>query len=348
MIPHNFSEKLLYAATAAYSRLRRNGLNNAENIKNIVAVKWDEIGDLCYALGVFDALKSKYPGCKIQLICKPFALSLVAEHPSIDEVATDFNKLPAQIDLWLELRGTSESLFKAMRAHPRIFLDRASVRLSNKKKGGHPHETITNLQILEPLTGKLNVAEFFPKLHPSSSSQSRVENWLKEERIGKYVVFHPGARRVLRQWSPERFGEIGNYIFNRYGYQVVLIGDASEQDLLAAIQAQLPSASKVFPASMGLDGLSALLARASFYLGNESGPLCMAAVSDIPCLGLFGPGEPKVFYPPGPKSRYIHHVLDCNPCDQLQCKYPENSCMNRIQTQDVKILIDELLNDTKK
>jgi ADP-heptose:LPS heptosyltransferase len=96
-----------------------------------------------------------------------------------------------------------------------------------------------------------------------------------------------------------------------------------------------------------LRDFAALCQKARVFVGNESGPMHIAAASQIPTIGLFGPGEPPIFAPHGKKATYIHHKLECNPCDQIHCIYPENPCINRISVAEVKEKIVELLLESK-
>ena len=93
-IPHNYQEKLIYGSSFLLSRLI-NGNKSLKEIpvQNILVVKLDEIGDLCYSLHVFDALKLKYPNSKITLLCKSFCNALVEAHPSIDKIVHDLNEV---------------------------------------------------------------------------------------------------------------------------------------------------------------------------------------------------------------------------------------------------------------
>ena len=53
---------------------------------------------------------------------------------------------------------------------------------------------------------------------------------------------------------------------------------------------------------------AALCVRASLFVGNESGPLHIAAAQNTPTIALFGPGVKDVFYPKNDKS-IIHHYF---------------------------------------
>ena len=54
-----------------------------------------------------------------------------------------------------------------------------------------------------------------------------------------------------------------------------------------------------------LNTAAALLARASVFVGNDSGLGHMAAALSIPTLTLFGPGEPQRYRPWGPHARIM-------------------------------------------
>ena len=87
----------------------------------------------------------------------------------------------------------------------------------------------------------------------------------------------------------------------------------------------------------------ALSSKASLMIGNESGPMHLAAAENIPVIGLFGPGEPHVFSPFGKKTTFIHHKLECNPCGQIHCVHPELTCMQRISVEEIVQKVELIL-----
>ncbi|MFY8020043.1 MAG: glycosyltransferase family 9 protein [Bacteroidia bacterium] len=347
IIPHNYQEKLIYGGSFLLSRLiNRNKSIKDIPVQNILVVKLDEIGDLCYSLHVFDALKSKYPKAKITLLCKPFCRALVEAHPSIDFIIHDLKEFKSPCDLWLELRGNWKTLLEAFLNPPPIRLDRASIRLKNKKLGTHPHEIKTNAEIIAPLFDEEPKA--FPRLYAAQAELQNCQEWLRSKGISKFILIHPGARKELRRWNPEKFASLSNWLFKQYGYSIVFTGDISEKNLIQHIIELSGIQAFSLAGEISLGGLIAFLSKAELYIGNESGPLCMAAVSHIPSMGLFGPGEPNVFYPPGEKSRYIHHVLECNPCDQINCKHLGNTCMDRITLLEAQEQIVSLMGESNE
>ncbi|MFZ9754921.1 MAG: glycosyltransferase family 9 protein, partial [Bacteroidia bacterium] len=91
-----------------------------------------------------------------------------------------------------------------------------------------------------------------------------------------------------------------------------------------------------------------LLLQARLFVGIESGPLQLAdrasaAGSPLGILALYGPGVKDVFYPRSLRSRILHEVLPCNPCDQVHCVRPDDTCMMRISEAQVWAAVQELL-----
>ena len=84
---------------------------------------------------------------------------------------------------------------------------------------------------------------------------------------------------------------------------------------------------------------AALCDKASLFLGNESGPLHIAAAMNTPNIALFGPGVKDVFYPKNDKSIVHHYFLARGHKTQTL----ENSTIFSIQVNEVKASIDKIL-----
>ncbi len=339
----NLKEKLVYGLSMLLTRFTNRGKNLLDlSPATILVVKLDEIGDLCYSLHVFDLLKEKYPTAHITVYCKPFAGSLLLNHPAVHQTIHELNAIPAHIDLWVELRGNFKTILKAFFSKPTVRLDRATIRYKNKLLGGHPHEIVTNQQIVEPLF-ESKPAQHFPILTVGDNAQLAVQHFLKTQQIQDYVLIHPGARKALRRWKPHYFAALADWLIAEFNVKVVFIGDKSETAIIESIMV-LGSNKFISAAGIGdLTFLAALMSNAKLFVGNESGPLSIASVSEIPTVGLFGPGEPNVFYPIGKKTAYVHHVLACNPCNQVKCVSPHQTCMDLITLLEVQDKIKSVI-----
>lgn len=334
------SEQWLYFFNILVSRWVNSGKDIGRYTPSkILCVKWDEIGDMTACTHVFSLLKKRFPGSEIHVLTKKYSAALIENHPDINRVLTDINEWNSRYDFVIELRGTWRTLFRTFRYYPRIRLDRGIVRL--KHRGKQLHETLTNYEIILPVLGGLPYEK--PRLFPSENNRKKAARFLESHQISAFALIHPGARRELRRWTPAGFSEIADFLHAEKKLSVIFTGTAEEHGQIQAIIDRMKAPAIILPSDFSLLDLAALMERADLFIGNESGPLQIADVMGVPLTGLFGPGVKDVFYPQNPHARVLHHVLDCNPCDQIHCVRPENPCMNLITAEEVKSAVDMVL-----
>jgi heptosyltransferase-3 len=177
----------------------------------------------------------------------------------------------------------------------------------------------------------------------SDADLEKVQAFLSHNTIAKFAVIHAGARRVLRQWPKERFAMVAEFMKKMHGLDIVFAGTKEDEADIAEICMDLAFKTYNFTEGYSLSQFACLCSKAGIYVGNESGPLQIASAMGIPVVGLFGPGVPDIFYPQSPKSIVIHHVLQCNPCDQIHCVQPDNPCIKMISFDAVRGAVNEIL-----
>ncbi len=313
-----------------------------QTFQRILCIREDEIGDLCYSLHIFKSLKKQFPDAELTLLCKPFAISLVKNDSAIAEAISNWNDLTGNYDLIVDLRGSSKSNWYALMHLPKIRVDRGTIRYINMLKGTHPHEATTNLQVIEPLLDEKNKIQK-PELFYDADELRKAVGFLSRNNISKFAMLHIGARRELRRWPLKNYAALATYLKEQRQLEVIFCGDKGDRNSIEQIQKIIPFTTFSVAGDFSLSEFSGLVSKASLFVGNESGPLHIAAVAGIPSLGLFGPGEPLVFYPQGKRTAFLHHVLECNPCDQVHCVHPDNPCINRISIEEVKEKVEWLL-----
>lgn len=336
-------EDFVYASSIICSKwINKNKDPKGISVQSILIIKLDEIGDMVNSLHVFELLNTEYPEAKITLWCKNFIVPLVSSDIHLHKVVTTVEELENKYDVIVDLRGSFESIKVAMRSKATYRVDRGSVRFKNKFNGGQKHEVITNLQIIEPLLSKLPKDIKLKIYHPNADLEL-VNRFIEDNQLGDFVVFHCEARRALRKWNPEKFASTAKYIKANYGYDILFAGDKADRESIDYIRSKVDFITYNVAGEFTLSAFATLSSKAKLFIGNESGPLHIATASACKSIGLYGPGVPTVFYPWGLNSTYIHHVLDCNPCDQIHCVRPNNSCMDMITELEVHQKIDELL-----
>jgi ADP-heptose:LPS heptosyltransferase len=111
-------------------------------------------------------------------------------------------------------------------------------------------------------------------------------------RRGVYAVLHPFASAPEKTWPAERFVEVAR----RLGMDVVVTGTPLD-DFAPFLDFDVACGS--------LAETSALIAGASLFLGNDSGPAHMAAAHGVPAVVLFGPSDEIVWGPWRTRARVL-------------------------------------------
>jgi ADP-heptose:LPS heptosyltransferase len=96
---------------------------------------------------------------------------------------------------------------------------------------------------------------------------------------------------------------------------------------------------------------AALLKKCCLFIGNDSGPLHLAAALNVPTIGLFGPTAPRQFYPyKSIKHTFIYKNLPCSPCYRfgggVWQYFPRCSkayCMEEITIWELIFLVKQML-----
>jgi ADP-heptose:LPS heptosyltransferase len=105
-----------------------------------------------------------------------------------------------------------------------------------------------------------------------------------------YAVIHATAAAAYKTWRPEGFLAVAEYLERDRDLEPVFIGSACD-DLA-------PFGRYRIVRGAPLSEVKSLLASASMFVGNDSGPAHMAAAFGIPLVVLFGRLEHQVIWAP--------------------------------------------------
>jgi hypothetical protein len=122
--------------------------------------------------------------------------------------------------------------------------------------------------------------------------------------VNGVIVIHPGSGGRAKRWPVSRFEALSQALKER-GHQVRWI--VGEDDLHMDGQGELRAAMARWRAEVisSLDGLVDAGLGASLWIGNDSGPSHLMGMLGVPLLVLFGPTDPVVWSPVGPRVRVI-------------------------------------------
>lgn len=202
---------------------------------------------------------------------------------------------------------------------PRVEVDTRRCHLTERPNG------ILQILGLPPVSAHDLV---IPRLQPASS----------------VCVIHAGARFPGRRWPVERFAKVIDHILqNGYADTVELIGDSFDAQINARIISRCHHTQvDNLAGKLSLVDSWKRIVSANLFIGNDSGPMHMAALAGVPTLGLMGPNFPHISGPLGKNSRWLFHEFPCTGCNQRDCDYSYR-CINSIQEDEVFIVIKDMM-----
>jgi lipopolysaccharide heptosyltransferase II len=300
------------------------------------------IGDVVMISPAVRALRAHYRGARIALLAKSWVLESLQGDPVYDDLieydsAGRHAGLRGRLRLAAALRRERFDLAilfqKAFDAAALAFLagarhrvgyatDRRSFLLTRalEPPAAGTHHVEVFLGIARALGCRIE--DPFPSFHLGPADRERAAALLRDAGLSSHdplVAFHPGASKAPRAWHPERFAELGRRLAVVHGARLVLLGSAAEQDLLARISGALPPGLAFVPApGVSIKVSGGLLERCRLFVGNDSGPMHVAAALGVPTIGIFGPGTARLTGPLARDGRAVAVGRDypCSPCRQ--------------------------------
>ncbi len=344
----------------------RRGLPKDFNPKRILVVKLDHLGDVLLATPVFSNLRQAYPNAELHALTGVWSRVILENHPDVNKVLT-YNspafcrydqptsfkgtfQLYRQIrqqkyDLLVELRGDWRfAWFALLRVTPRR-LSRASLQIANKLRLAQfsgKHETVRNLDVLE------RVGIPTPIQNTTFSVTNEDEKWASNFLVGQQIrtdrpliAIHPGSPIRLKRWHPDRYAELSDWLIAQKRAEILFVGVKDEILIITEIQGMMQGKSTNIAGKTSIPQLASILHKCTVFIGNDSGPMHIAASVGTQTLGLYGPGDPERFGPVGHKCQTIRKKSDCPPCSGEVCRFGSEGCMSKIHVADVIQILEE-------
>jgi heptosyltransferase-2 len=157
------------------------------------------------------------------------------------------------------------------------------------------------------------------------------------------IALGPGASWSFRRWPPSRFIELGNWLQENYKAHILIYGGKDELELALHIERGLHKTQTVnLAGKTTLREMASLLKHCKLFIGNDSGPLHVAAASGVPVIDFFGPADYNRFRPWGAQHEVLCLGLSCSPCPE-RCLFDEPRCIKGISVNHVKKIAAEKL-----
>jgi lipopolysaccharide heptosyltransferase II len=138
------------------------------------------------------------------------------------------------------------------------------------------------------------------------------------------VGMHVSGGREIKQWPPERFGQVGAGLANERGATIVLTGSSNDRSLVDAARRAIADDAVIdLTGQLDLVSLAAILERLDLYITGDTGPMHLAAAVGTPVVAIFGPSDPARYAPRA--ARVVRIDLPCSPCNRI--RLPPTRCV---------------------
>ena len=333
-------------------------------LNEILVIKLRYLGDVLLITPCLQAIKENLPHANVTVVVNKGTEAVLHNHPCVDHVVTVDRRYVVEgwravirlrkrrYDLVLDLTDGDRSAIMTRLVNAR---HRVGYNAEHRWRGrcydqiihGDPdemHSVDYYLRAAKAIGLKTNVHAPMLSFAPDDEEYANellVDHGIDSEE--QLVMIHPGSRWEAKSWLAERFAAVADTIQVSRSARVVFAGSEMERARVKNIQAQMSTTSVSIVGQTTVLQLAAVMKRCALFLGNDNGPMHMAAAAGLPVVALFGPTNPKVWGPCGSGHRVFFKDFDCRACFVPGCQLGSQSCMAQISVDEVMDAIDDCL-----
>jgi ADP-heptose:LPS heptosyltransferase len=258
----------------------------------ILFVTSNRLGDAVLSTGLLDHLLRAHPAARFTIVCGPVAQGVFARMPNRERTIV-LRKQPHGrhwLGLWAAVAPHVWDLVVDIRGSALAWLVVTRRRAVFRRLGGPKIAELGALLDLSPPP--------LPVAWIDQSDRSFVAALLPDS--GPILALAPTANWPPKVWPADRFAAVA-HAFPALTPVVLGAPGETERAMAAPLLAALPGAIDL-TGRLTLPQVSAVLARAALFVGNDSGLMHMAAAAGAPTVGLFGPTDAATYGPAGPRA----------------------------------------------
>jgi lipopolysaccharide heptosyltransferase II len=336
----------LFVAVSARLLIPAKGLKKA--INSILFIRPGGIGDAVLLIPAIQALRKKFPQATIHILSEKRNSAVFALYPDIQKVY----HYDRPIELLTAICSNYDVVIDTEQWHRLSALVARAVKApqsigfaTNERKKLFTHrvpyshdipETISFLNLIEPLVGDVSYDPCMPFLNVPEKSAEKIELLLKPLSSSKIVSLFPGGSIREKRWGGDRFHRTAEPL-SEQGYGIVVVGgkdNAREgETIIQGIPGSLNLCGK-----LSLPETAAVLKRSSLLITGDSGIMHIGYGLGVKIVALFGPGNDKKWAPLGKRCTVITKNLACSPCSSYgytkRCR-DHAACMSGITVEEV-------------
>ncbi|MFA5238580.1 MAG: glycosyltransferase family 9 protein [Phycisphaerae bacterium] len=219
------------------------------------------------------------------------------------------------------------------------------------------HEVEHNLDVLRCLGGVIRDEHL--ELWLSPDDQAFAEHLLDSHGVKRgdlLIALAPAARAGKRRWPLANFIQLGSWLQKQYQACLVIVGGGGDESIGRELEREVDSYVVNTVGRTTLRQTCAILKRCDLFIGNDAGPMHLAAAANVPVVEischpksgcLTHANSPVRFQPWGVRHAVLQPEKALNPCTQAcTAQYPH--CIAAVTVDQVKKASMTLLSEIEK
>ncbi len=318
----------------------------------ILLIRLRSMGDCLLVTSPLRALKQEFPGFRVSVLVQPEFAGCFDGNSDVDEVLitgeakfqTVGRLLVRHFHAIVNLHGGPTSLTYACATWGRR-IGVEGYQYARLYSGLIPRPG-ENLHAVEATMEMFRVLGVQSKTPPPLQYAPHPEEaaWVRETlRDRPYVVLHPAARMETKRWFAAGFASVGKQL-GEAGLCTVLTSGPGEEAVAGETARDLPDSVILF--GLTIPQLAELIRGARLYIGNDSGPMHLAAAVGTPTVAVWGSSDSRRWRPWAVPHRVVQNPFECNPCPGYQCEVAQTPlCIESVTTKQVEKAVRLLLQE---
>lgn len=195
------------------------------------------------------------------------------------------------------------------------------------------------IQQLKPIVKKIpdpnNADFFFPVSIEGKKKIEKLKSDYKVANKGFYVI-SPWSNMPAKRWPIDRYKNVIKSIREKYPKLLpIFVGGKEEERVCENLIKELKIGIN-FSGKLSIEESIELISHGLFFLGNDSGPMHMAAAKNIPCVAIFTARDnPGRWYPYGENHTVFRKWVPCEGCMLRECTENNMKCIKSIKEEEV-------------
>jgi ADP-heptose:LPS heptosyltransferase len=338
---------------------------NKKDIKKIIVIHSGAIGEIVAATPILRALKEEFK-CELHCAVKKSMFELLKDNPNVDDLI-EYRSDSSIIETLKKEKYDVAVIFQAsfknsficyksgikhriggysrIKRFPTFLYSRRTFPIALKHTLDYSFDIIKKIGVSRPKSPKTEI-------YIDKKSRIIASKLLNKYNIKKYAVIHPGfgplgKKSPPREWEPEKYAKISDYLSEKYGLDVIITGLKEQGDIIKSIINKTRNKNKNrihdFSGKTRLLELCYLLSKAEIVLAPDTGASHLTASFGVPLINLID-APVHEWSPIGNEDRIIniHHPREIVLFEKGKL-YKKIGGVRSIEVEEVKKAINKIL-----